>query len=103
MSNDVLSLGGVTIPGQDFTESIKEPGLTFLVAQFDGILGLGFDTIAVNRAVPPHYNMINKGLLDQPLFAAYLGGSSSSEGGEITFGGMDESHYKGDIGELLNI
>jgi len=29
------------IEGQDFGESVKEPGITFAVARFDGIFGLG--------------------------------------------------------------
>jgi saccharopepsin len=49
ISNDVLQMGDLTINGQDFGESVKEPGITFAVGRFDGILGLGFDTIAVEH------------------------------------------------------
>lgn len=37
---------------QVFIEATKEPGLTFLMAKFDGLLGLGFQEIAVGNAVP---------------------------------------------------
>lgn len=43
------NVGDLQIPHQDFGESVKEPGITFAVGRFDGILGLGFDTIAVQR------------------------------------------------------
>ena len=64
--------------------------------RFDGILGLGYDTISVNHIVPPHYNMINKGLLDEPVFSFRLG-KSEEDGGEAIFGGVDTSAFKGDL------
>ena len=44
---DTLTLGDLSIKNQGFAESTKEPGLTFAMARFDGILGLGYDTISV--------------------------------------------------------
>ncbi|KAJ3277505.1 Vacuolar protease A [Borealophlyctis nickersoniae] len=98
ISNEVLGVADLKIKDQDFGESTKEPGITFAVGRFDGIFGLAYDNIAVNRVVPPFYNMINQKLLDEPLFGAWFGDNSNGgEGGEITFGGIDDSHYKGDI------
>lgn len=37
---------------QEFIEATREPSLTFLVAKFDGILGLGFKEMSVGNAVP---------------------------------------------------
>lgn len=65
-------------------------------ARFDGILGLGFDTISVNHITPPFYSMINQGLLDEPIFSFRLG-SSDEDGGEAVFGGIDASAYTGTI------
>lgn len=99
VSQDTLTLGGLTIPNQDFAEATNEPGLAFAFGKFDGILGLGYNTISVNKIVPPIYNAIDKGLLDEPQFAFYLGDTNKDEedGGVATFGGYDVSAFTGDI------
>ncbi|TID28223.1 hypothetical protein CANINC_002656 [Pichia inconspicua] len=98
VSQDTLLFGDLTIPKQDFAEATNEPGLAFAFGKFDGILGLAYDTISVNKIVPPIYNAIDKGLLDAPQFAFYLGDTAESEdGGVCSLGGYDESKFKGDI------
>ncbi|KZT26870.1 endopeptidase [Neolentinus lepideus HHB14362 ss-1] len=96
VSNDVLTIGDISIKSQDFAEATKEPGLTFAFGKFDGILGLGYDTISVNHIVPPFYSMINHKLIDEPVFSFRLG-TSEEDGGEAIFGGVDESAYSGDL------
>ncbi|KAF5369929.1 hypothetical protein D9758_001011 [Tetrapyrgos nigripes] len=96
VSHDTLSIGDLAIKDQDFAEATKEPGLAFAFGKFDGILGLGYDTISVNHITPPFYSMINEGLLDEPVFSFRLG-SSEQDGGEAVFGGIDKSAYKGEI------
>ncbi|KAJ6141255.1 Vacuolar protease A [Penicillium chermesinum] len=53
VSRDTLSIGDLTIKNQDFAEATSEPGLAFAFGRFDGILGLAYDTISVNKIVPP--------------------------------------------------
>lgn len=93
ISQDLLSVGGVKVSSQDFGESVKEPGLTFAVGRFDGIFGLGYDTISVNRVVPPFYNMINQKLVEKGLFGVWLNHKDDKEGGELVFGGTNTDHY----------
>ncbi|ODV85493.1 hypothetical protein CANARDRAFT_28281 [[Candida] arabinofermentans NRRL YB-2248] len=99
VSQDTLSIGDLVIPKQDFAEATSEPGLAFAFGKFDGILGLAYDTISVNKIVPPIYNALNLGLLDEPKFAFYLGDTNedADNGGVATFGGVDETKYTGKI------
>ncbi|KAF8195852.1 endopeptidase [Mycena galopus ATCC 62051] len=96
VSNDVLAIGDIKIPKQDFAEATKEPGLAFAFGKFDGILGLAYDTISVNGIVPPFYSMIDQGLIDEPVFSFRIG-SSEEDGGEAVFGGIDHSAYTGKL------
>ncbi|KAG6360806.1 aspartic proteinase precursor [Diaporthe eres] len=95
VSQDVLQIGDLTIKNQDFAEATEEPGLAFAFGKFDGILGLGYDTISVNKIVPPFYNLIDQKLIDEPVFSFYL--SKDGEGSEVVFGGSDKDHYTGKI------
>ncbi|KAK9454935.1 aspartic peptidase domain-containing protein [Dipodascopsis uninucleata] len=99
ISNDIMKIGDLAIEGQDFAEATQEPGLAFAFGRFDGILGLGYDTISVQKMVPPVYNAIAQGLLDEPVFSFYLGDTAVDEenGGVATFGGVDESYYTGEM------
>ncbi|KAL6573831.1 hypothetical protein OROHE_001373 [Orobanche hederae] len=95
-SEDDVIIGDLVVKGQEFIEATREPGITFLVAKFDGILGLGFKEISVGNATPVWYNMVKQGLVKDPVFSFWLNRNlQEEEGGEIVFGGVDPNHYKG--------
>ena len=98
----MVRIGDITIKHQDFAEATSEPGLAFAFGRFDGIMGLGYDTISVNKIVPPFYNMLDQGLLDEPVFAFYLGDTNNGEGdeSEAIFGGVNEDHYTGKLTKI---
>jgi saccharopepsin len=98
ISADHVGMGDLTIKNQLFAEVTSQSGLAFAFGRFDGILGLGYESISVNQIPPPFYSMIDQGLLDQKVFAFYLG--DDSEGSEAIFGGIDEDHYTGKIHRL---
>ncbi|KZV16144.1 aspartic protein [Dorcoceras hygrometricum] len=93
-SDDNIKVGDLVVKGQEFIEATREPSVTFLVAKFDGILGLGFKEISVGNATPVwyEYNMVKQGLVKEPVFSFWL---NRNNGGELIFGGVDPKHYKG--------
>merc|ERR1712072_705412 len=92
VSQDTVNVGGVDCPNTLFAEATSEPGLAFKIGKFDGIMGMAFESIAVDGMTPAWYSAVG----DAKLFGVYLGGTTGL-GGEMTLGGTDSSHYTGDI------
>ncbi|XP_015670095.1 embryonic pepsinogen-like [Protobothrops mucrosquamatus] len=92
---DTVKVSSYIDTNQPFGLSTVEPGTIFTYAQFDGILGLAYPTIAVDQATPVFDNLMQEGLVQQNLFSVYL--SRKASGSVITFGGIDHSHYTGSI------
>jgi len=101
VSQDTVQIGDLKIKDQLFAEATSEPGLAFAFGRFDGIMGLGYDTISVNKIPPPFYNMLDQDLLDEPVFAFYLSDTNDGEAeSEATFGGVNKDHYTGKMTKI---
>ncbi|MBN3311784.1 CATD protein, partial [Atractosteus spatula] len=88
----------LAIPAQQFAEAVKQPGLAFALARFDGILGMAYPSISVD-GVPPVFDtaMANK-LLPQNIFSFYINRDQTGPvGGELVLGGVDPSFYQGEL------
>ncbi|XP_004302331.1 PREDICTED: aspartic proteinase-like [Fragaria vesca subsp. vesca] len=95
-SEDNVLVGNVVVKNQDFIEATREGSLTFVLAKFDGLLGLGFQEISVGNATPVWSTMAEQGLLNDEVFSFWINRDADAEvGGELVFGGVDKKHYNG--------
>uniref|UniRef100_A0A4W6CGJ8 pepsin A n=2 Tax=Lates calcarifer TaxID=8187 RepID=A0A4W6CGJ8_LATCA len=95
LASDTVEVGGLSVANQVF--GISQTEAPFMAhMQADGILGLAFQSIASDNVVPVFDNMIKQGLVSQPMFSVYLSGNSE-QGSEVVFGGVDSSHYTGQV------
>jgi len=96
MSQDEVTFGGITVKNQLFAEATGEPGISFVVAKFDGILGMAFTSIAATGAVPVFQNMIAQNLVPKQLFSVWLSATpSGTNGGELILGGINDDLHTG--------
>eukprot|EP01105_Mastigella_eilhardi_P002680 TRINITY_DN1341_c0_g1_i8.p1 TRINITY_DN1341_c0_g1~~TRINITY_DN1341_c0_g1_i8.p1 ORF type:complete len:386 (-),score=96.41 TRINITY_DN1341_c0_g1_i8:77-1234(-) len=99
ISKDVVTLGDAVVNSQQFAELTTVRGISFLAGRFDGILGLGFDSISVDHVTPLFYNMIEQHVVDDPIFGFWISRDMHQPeiGGELTLGGVDPAHFEGDF------
>jgi len=104
VDNDIVcfssaSSGYCTDRTQGFAVAMHEPGLAFVAAQFDGILGMGWDTISVNHIPQPMDQIFDRADCTEKVFAFWLNRdlNHNTIGGEMTLCGMDQAHYQGSI------
>jgi len=101
VSQDKVCVAETCVENQKFAEATKEPGIAFIAAKFDGILGMGFNTISVNKLPTVFDNMVEQKLVDQAVFSFWLNRNpEDSNGGQLVLGGVDESLYTGEINYL---
>ncbi|KAK7287459.1 hypothetical protein RIF29_00738 [Crotalaria pallida] len=105
-SYDDVKVGDVVVKNQVmiFIEATREPGVTFVAAKFDGILGLGFQEISDGNAVSVWYNMIEQSFVKEPVFSFWLNRKQEKEqGGELFFGGVDLAHFDDVVEQELEV
>ncbi|KAF1314377.1 Aspartic protease, partial [Globisporangium splendens] len=96
ISKDKVAIGSLSLASQAFAEVTVTSGLgsLYTTGKFDGIFGLGFDSISENNIPTPFGQLVKNGVLDSPVFSFYLS-KTDSAAGELTFGGIDTSRYTG--------
>jgi len=94
ISNDKVCIAGVCVNDQPFGEATSLAAF-FAGQPMDGICGLGFQALAVDRVIPPVENMIQQSLLTHSWFTVWMtseGNVQGKDGGQITLGDYDTAH-----------
>ncbi|KYN18392.1 Cathepsin D [Trachymyrmex cornetzi] len=84
-----LSIAGVSVQNQTFTEAIiLNPKFAFLA--YDGIIGMGYPKMSEKRMPPVFTSMIEQGLVSVPIFSFYL--NRNDYYSELTLGGSNPNY-----------
>ncbi|KFQ89514.1 Gastricsin, partial [Phoenicopterus ruber ruber] len=95
---DTLRIQSITVTNQAFGLSQDEPTQPFYYAEFDGILGMAYPSLAAGEMPTALQGMLQQNQLTQPIFSFYFSRKPTySYGGELILGGVDTRHFRGDI------
>ncbi|XP_072531199.1 napsin-A [Salminus brasiliensis] len=98
ISQDTVNLAGLDVTGQQFAEAVKQPGIVFAVARFDGVLGMAYPSISVDGVRPVFDTAMAAKLLPRNIFSFYMNRDPGAEiGGELMLGGFDQQYFDGDL------
>nr|XP_055190182.1 renin isoform X2 [Nyctereutes procyonoides] len=96
LSQDLVTVGGITVT-QTFGEVTELPLIPFMLAKFDGVLGMGFPAQAVGGVTPVFDHILSQGVLKEDVFSVYYSRNSHLLGGEVVLGGSDPQYYQGNF------
>lgn len=68
----MFQINGLAVQNQEFGEAVYEPGATFVMAKFDGVLGMAYPSLADMLGNPVFDNMMAQKMVEQPVFSFYL-------------------------------
>jgi len=77
--------------------SVTEPGIAFVAAQFDGILGMGWTKASMGKIPSVFQEMCQKKIVSDCSFAFYLSGVAGSTTSELVLGGYDKNHASSEM------
>ncbi|XP_050524937.1 uncharacterized protein LOC126896313 [Daktulosphaira vitifoliae] len=96
---DTVRLSHLNVTDLLFAEIIEVPNIIdFEVMKADGIIGLGYKTLAKTTEVPFFYKLIKDKKILKPIFSLYINRDpGTTKGGIIFLGGIEPKHINGTI------
>uniref|UniRef100_A0A7M4EVU1 renin n=1 Tax=Crocodylus porosus TaxID=8502 RepID=A0A7M4EVU1_CROPO len=105
LSQDVVMVSNIPII-QVFAEATVLPAFPFIFARFDGVLGMGYPSQAIDGITPVFDRILSQQILKEEEFSVYYNKSQKNShlqpGGEIILGGSDPAYYTGSF-HYLNV
>ncbi|XP_054147613.1 renin [Melozone crissalis] len=105
LSQDIVMVSDIPIV-QVFAEATALPAFPFIFARFDGVLGMGYPSQAIDGITPVFDRILAQQILQEDVFSVYYSRASKNAplkpGGEIILGGSDPAYYTGDF-HYLNV
>nr|AAA30449.1 chymosin C [Bos taurus] len=92
---DTVTVSNIVDIQQTVGLSTQEPGDVFTYAEFDGILGMAYPSLASEYSIPVFDNMMNRHLVAQDLFSVYM--DRNGQESMLTLGAIDPSYYTGSL------
>jgi len=95
-SRDKMAIGSIAVPDYLFAEVTDVTGLgaAYKFGKFDGICGMGWDSISVDKVQTPLQALLASKQMPEPVFGFYIG---NNRAGEMTIGGVNSDYYTGDF------
>jgi len=98
LSQDTVELGGIAVTNMTFGEAMEQPGWAWVTAKYDGIIGMGYPSLAMGGVTPLFNQMMEQGVVTDPMFSFWISKNrTSSVGGLLTLGGYNSQFFTGDI------
>ncbi|XP_025912347.1 gastricsin-like [Apteryx rowi] len=95
---DTLTIQSIRVTNQEFGLSEDEPTQPFYYANFDGILGMAYPSLAVGGTPTALQGMLLQNQLTEPIFSFYFSRQPTYDyGGELVLGGIDTQLFSGEI------
>ncbi|NXR26778.1 RENI protein, partial [Cinclus mexicanus] len=102
LSQDIVMVSDIPII-QVFAEATALPAFPFIFARFDGVLGMGYPSQAIDGITPVFDRILAQHILQEDSFSVYYSRNAPLKpGGEIILGGSDPAYYTGDF-HYLNV
>uniref|UniRef100_A0A8C4VKA5 renin n=1 Tax=Gopherus evgoodei TaxID=1825980 RepID=A0A8C4VKA5_9SAUR len=100
LSQDWISIANIS---SVFAEATALPAFPFIFARFDGVLGMGYPSQAIDGITPVFDRILSQQVLKEDVFSVYYSRNSLLKpGGEIILGGSDPAYYTGGF-HYLNV